>query len=185
MRTFREKTSGAFVFRISPLSARGSSLISLSLGFLMISSSAGAVALNACDLNADGVVNSADVNLAVEMTLGTATCTANVVGPAVCNVVMVQRVVNASLPGGTCKAHTVALSWIASISDNVAGYNVYRRSSPDGTFVRINSSVVAELKFTDTAIQNGLTYYYVVTALDTSGAESEFSDQAVAAIPAN
>ena len=34
-----------------------------------------------CDLNGDGVVDSADVALAVDMALGKASCTANIEGP--------------------------------------------------------------------------------------------------------
>src|ERR1700733_3975915 len=52
--------------------------------------------INACDLNGDGVVDDADVALAVDMALGTRPCTANVEGPATCTLVTVQRVINAS-----------------------------------------------------------------------------------------
>jgi hypothetical protein len=55
---------------------------------------------NACDLNSDGVVNSTDVNLAVQMALGQIVCTANINGAGVCNVVTVQRVINATLGQG-------------------------------------------------------------------------------------
>jgi hypothetical protein len=51
-----------------------------------------------CDVNGDGVVNVADVQLEVNMALGISSCT-NPSG--VCTVVSVQRVVNAAL-GGTC-----------------------------------------------------------------------------------
>lgn len=61
-----------------------------------------ATPLNACDLNQDGVVNSSDYILAINMSLGTSPCTANIMGADVCNVVVVQRVANASVPGGTC-----------------------------------------------------------------------------------
>ena len=58
--------------------------------------------LNACDLISYGAVDSSDVQVAVNMTLGVAPCTANILGAGVCNVSVVQRVVNASLPGGQC-----------------------------------------------------------------------------------
>jgi hypothetical protein len=51
---------------------------------------------SACDLNGDGVVNSQDIQLAIEMVLGNISCTV-----AVCNVVMVQNVINAA-DGGSC-----------------------------------------------------------------------------------
>ena len=100
------------------------------------SPSAWSQALNACDLNADGKVDLLDVQLATNMAIGTAACTANVAGSGVCNVVVVQRVVNAALTG-TCMAgrlHTVTLKWTASTSSNVVGYNVYRGTTSGGPY---------------------------------------------------
>jgi fibronectin type 3 domain-containing protein len=37
--------------------------------------------------------------------------------------------------------------------------------------------------FTDTTVQAGHTYYYVVTAVDSSNVESTYSNQVVASIP--
>ena len=37
--------------------------------------------------------------------------------------------------------------------------------------------------FVDGSVQSGQTYYYVVTAVDTSGTESAYSNQVQAAIP--
>lgn len=51
---------------------------------------------SACDLNGDGVVNSLDVQLAMQESLGASPCTVTV-----CNVVMVQDVINAA-NGGPC-----------------------------------------------------------------------------------
>jgi hypothetical protein len=56
---------------------------------------------SACDLNFDGVTSVLDVQLAVNMSLGTTPCTANINGPGVCAVTTIQRVVNAAL-GGAC-----------------------------------------------------------------------------------
>lgn len=58
---------------------------------------------NACDLNNDGVVNAADVQVAVNQSLGVAPCgTAAFRQAGQCNVVDVQRVVVAAL-GGACQ----------------------------------------------------------------------------------
>ena len=152
----------------------------------------GGSALNACDLNADGIVNSVDVNLAVNMTLGQSACTASVVGPGVCTVVTVQRVVNAGLPGGSCVvssqgtpsvSHAANLTWTASPSSNVSGYNVYRATAPGGPYTKLNSSPVSGLTYGDTAVAGGQTYYYVVTTVNTSGSESGYSTQATAVVP--
>jgi len=57
-----------------------------------------------CDLNGDGVVNSADVNLAMAMVVGTAPVDmrADLDGDGAVTVVDVQRIINASL-GGVCR----------------------------------------------------------------------------------
>ncbi len=143
-----------------------------------------AQALNACDLNSDGAVNNTDVQLAVNMSLGTATCTANIIGSSVCNVVVVQRVVNAI--GGTCvtgTARSVDLTWTASTSAGVTGYRVYRATTSGGPYTEVTTAPVTGTAFTDQIVQGGLTYYYVVRAVDSSGNQSTNSNQATAAIP--
>jgi fibronectin type 3 domain-containing protein len=37
--------------------------------------------------------------------------------------------------------------------------------------------------YTDSSVQAGSTYYYVITAVDSSGNESAFSNQAQAVVP--
>ena len=78
--------------------------------------------------------------------------------------------------------HSVALSWNASTS-TVAGYNVYRGAASGGPYAKINSSVVALLDYTDSTVLSGTTYYYVTTAVDSSGDESAYSNEAPAVIP--
>jgi hypothetical protein len=55
-----------------------------------------------CDLNNDGIVNVLDVQLMVSQAIGTAACTNKLDGAATCDVIDVQRVVNAAL-GGACR----------------------------------------------------------------------------------
>lgn len=78
--------------------------------------------------------------------------------------------------------HSVSLGWTASTS-TVAGYNVYRGSQSGGPYVAVNSGLDASTSYTDTSVQAGQTYYYVVTAVDGSGNESVYSNQAQAVIP--
>jgi len=78
--------------------------------------------------------------------------------------------------------HSVALTWNASTS-TVAGYNVYRGTVSGGPYTKINSSLVTVLNYTDSIVQNGITYYYVTTAVDSSGNESAYSNQVSAPIP--
>jgi hypothetical protein len=56
-----------------------------------------------CDLNSDGVINVADVQLAINQALGRAPCTtADVNQDGLCNTVDVQRIINAA-SGGMCR----------------------------------------------------------------------------------
>ena len=67
--------------------------------------------------------------------------------------------------------HVVDLSWNASTSSNVTGYNLYR--SPDGaTWKKINASLIASTLYADSTVANGSTYYYAATAVDIYGHES-------------
>jgi fibronectin type 3 domain-containing protein len=45
------------------------------------------------------------------------------------------------------------------------------------------SAVEPTTTYTDSNVQSGMSYYYVVTAVDGSGNESTFSNEAVAGIP--
>jgi Abnormal spindle-like microcephaly-assoc'd, ASPM-SPD-2-Hydin/Protein of unknown function (DUF1573) len=88
-----------------------------------------------------------------------------------------------SLAGtAVAQSHTVALSWNASTS-TVSGYNVYRSSTSGSGYSKVNGSLVGSLNFTDSSVQNGATYYYVTTAVDSSGDESSYSNEAQAIIP--
>src|SRR6266446_3309515 len=78
--------------------------------------------------------------------------------------------------------HTVALTWNASTS-TVSGYNVYRSTVGGTQYAKVNSSLVGGLAFTDTTVLGGTIYYYVMTAVDASGNESAFSNEAQAIIP--
>jgi fibronectin type 3 domain-containing protein len=78
--------------------------------------------------------------------------------------------------------HSVALSWNASTSP-VAGYNVYRSVVSGSEYARVNLGLISGLKFTDTGLPSGSTYYYVTTAVDAIGNESPVSNQVTAKIP--
>ena len=79
-------------------------------------------------------------------------------------------------------SHSVSLNWVASTSSNVIGYKVYRANSSGGVYALLAANVTAT-SFNDTNVQSGLTYFYVVTAVDTNGLESGYSNQTQASIP--
>lgn len=141
-------------------------------------------AVSACDLNADGVVDLMDVQAATNMGLGLAPCTANVIGTSVCNIVVVQRIINVVL-GGACLTggnHAATLTWTASTSQ-VVGYNIYRSDTSNGSYTKLNNALVSATTFSDFLVQPGQTYFYVTTAVDAAGNESGYSNQATATIP--
>ena len=89
-----------------------------------------------------------------------------------------------SLAGSGVKAENqyVALSWNASRSQ-VSGYNVYRSDRSGGPYAKINSAVNKATAYTDTSVTPGQTYYYVIVAVNSSGQQSTYSNQAQAAVP--
>ncbi len=91
------------------------------------------------------------------------------------------RVTN-GLPGMLRRTHTVTLTWKASSSE-VAGYDVYRSMTRGGNYVRINGSLVRELSYTDSFVDGGVTYYYVIRAVDDRGNRSVNSNETSASIP--
>jgi fibronectin type 3 domain-containing protein len=69
-------------------------------------------------------------------------------------------------------------------ASTVSGYNVYRGTNTGGPYVsKLTPSPIPSTQFTDTGLQSGQTYFYVVTAVDSNGAESLYSNQATASIP--
>jgi hypothetical protein len=77
----------------------------------------------------------------------------------------------------------VSLAWMASVSDNVAGYNVYRAMASGGPYSKLNTALIGTTSYLDSTVQSGNTYYYVATAVDTTGRESSHSNQASAIMP--
>jgi len=77
---------------------------------------------------------------------------------------------------------TVRLQWAGNLESDLAGYHVYRSKYEQGPFERISNGLLIENNFTDTAVINDTTYYYAVTAIDSSDNESRFSE-IIQAIP--
>jgi hypothetical protein len=84
---------------------------------------------------------------------------------------------------GAGTAPYVTLSWTASSSPKVSGYNVYRKTTPSGTYSKINSKLDGTTSYTDSTVKGGTTYYYATTAVNSSGKESGYSNRAQVAVP--
>jgi len=78
--------------------------------------------------------------------------------------------------------HTVVPHWKASSSKNVR-YNIYRGSSAGVHPDKLNAAPVDGFTFTDTNVQSGRSYYYVVRAVDAAGRETSDSYETLATIP--
>jgi len=76
--------------------------------------------------------------------------------------------------------HTVSLAWDAS-SSAVSGYRVYRSAVSGANFAPLTA--LNALSYTDDTVASGRTYFYVVTAVDSAGVESTYSNQVTAIIP--
>jgi hypothetical protein len=180
--------------------------LALQLGLLavvpVLASSQGT---SACDFVAPyGTVDAADVQAIINMTIGITTpCTVNIGGQGVCNAAVVQRVINAAL-GGACVtgygavAHYATLTWTASASTGISGYNVYRAVTPTGSscplpadptaagaaassgaslYVKVNSALVVGITYIDTGVAAGVSYCYETTAVNSAGVESAGSNE--------
>jgi hypothetical protein len=78
--------------------------------------------------------------------------------------------------------HVVELSWKASTSPNITGYNIYR--GPDGkTWTKVNASLTASTRLSDLTVANKSTYYYAASAVDVQRRESKKSNIAKVAVP--
>jgi hypothetical protein len=79
--------------------------------------------------------------------------------------------------------HKVQLSWKASNSKHIVGYNVYRGTRSGGPYKKINGSLDPSTKYTDLHVVAGYEYYYVARAVNLKGQESKYSKQVEATIP--
>jgi len=77
--------------------------------------------------------------------------------------------------------YRVDLYWNENRESDVAGYNVYYSFDYDGRYELIGSTETNY--FIDYDVDNGVTYYYAVTAYDYNGNESELSYDVIYATP--
>src|SRR5579875_1578190 len=88
--------------------------------------------------------------------------------------------------GGTLSStptHSVTLTWVASPSSGVIGYNIYRSQTSVGPYTKLNNTVIAGTSYSDITVSAGQTYYYVATTVGQGSVESAYSSQVSALIP--
>ncbi|MFA5240260.1 MAG: cellulase family glycosylhydrolase, partial [Phycisphaerae bacterium] len=77
---------------------------------------------------------------------------------------------------------TVSLNWSDNSEGDIDGYNVYRSTTSGSGYSLLNVSLLGSSDYTDNSVNNGITYYYVVTAVDLAANESADSGE-VSAVP--
>ncbi len=81
--------------------------------------------------------------------------------------------------GTAAPVHSVSLSWNASTSSGVSGYNIYRAvyTTSCGSYSKINGTMLDTLTtYTDSAVTDGTNYCYATTAVNSSNEESGYSN---------
>ena len=65
----------------------------------------------------------------------------------------------------------------------IMGYNTYSSTISGGPYTKKTNSPVTSTTYTDSSVQGGQTYYYVVTSVDSSNVESAYSSEVTALVP--
>jgi fibronectin type 3 domain-containing protein len=73
---------------------------------------------------------------------------------------------------------TAFLDWDSN-QDPVIGYNIYRTTTSHSDYQKLNSSPLAQTYYMEQNLDPDTSYYYVLTAVDSLGSESNFSKEVV------
>lgn len=79
--------------------------------------------------------------------------------------------------GASSNSTTIDLAWTVNSESDIAGYNIYRSTTTGSGYVKVNASLVNTGIYEDKGLSESTTYFYVVTAVDTSGNESSYSTE--------
>ena len=83
---------------------------------------------------------------------------------------------------GVNPQYSVNLSWNASNSNGVVGYNVYRGTVAN-SYTKINPSLDGNTSYTDNTVSPVVNYYYAATSVNSSGQESGYSSPIEVSVP--
>ncbi len=82
--------------------------------------------------------------------------------------------------------HSINLTWNASPgADPAIAYNIYRGTVTGGPYSKVNATAVSTTNYSDATGSGGVTYFYVVAAVDAAGNESVFSNEVSATMLQN
>ena len=84
-----------------------------------------------------------------------------------------------AFPAALPAAHgDISLNWDDNSEPDLSHYNLYRAQTTGGPYQQVNTEPVLASQFVDSGLTPGVTYFYVVTAVDGSGNESAHSNEA-------
>jgi hypothetical protein len=113
----------------------------------------------------------ASINIA-GLAAGSYNATITVAAPGV-----TSRTVTVALTVNSAPTSSVTLTWNQNSESDLAGYKVYRSTTPGVYGAPIATLQGNVATYQATGLQAGTTYYFVVTAYDSSGNESGFSNE--------
>jgi fibronectin type 3 domain-containing protein len=87
------------------------------------------------------------------------------------------RQIPVSLTLSASVAGTATLAWNASTESDLEGYKVYRGTGSGAYGAPLSTLPKTATSYTATGLQNGTTYFFVITAYDNAGNESTFSNE--------
>lgn len=79
--------------------------------------------------------------------------------------------------GSTPSGGTAVLSWDANSEPDVQGYKIYMATTSGGYGASIATVPMGVTTYTVTGLENHTTYFFAITAYNSSGAESTYSNE--------
>jgi Abnormal spindle-like microcephaly-assoc'd, ASPM-SPD-2-Hydin len=84
--------------------------------------------------------------------------------------------------GVTVTTHSVALAWDPAVT-GVTGFKTYVSMVHGGPYVEVGAVLASTPVYNDSSVQSGHTYFYVVTAVNSTNQESGYSNEVAAIVP--
>jgi hypothetical protein len=77
---------------------------------------------------------------------------------------------------------SLEIGWDADVTGDFSKYHIYRSQTQGGPYTLVGNVSSAETSFIDTGLDEGETYYYVLTGVGSRGSETGFSQEASATV---
>ncbi|MGB8951493.1 MAG: M20/M25/M40 family metallo-hydrolase [Candidatus Aminicenantales bacterium] len=72
---------------------------------------------------------------------------------------------------------TVHINWNPVQGQQITGYNIYRTTTSHANYKKISSLPVSQTSFKDEFLNTNTAFFYVITAVDSEGRESNYSEE--------